>query len=64
MTGPLTIVPGTAKAFLARYKNRVVLVLGATAGDRWRIQWLTEDGESRVSAVKQKHLRAMPPQLF
>ncbi|BBA45458.1 hypothetical protein D7S91_37930 [Burkholderia contaminans] len=64
MTGPLTIDPGTAEAFLARYKDRVVLVLGVTAGDRRRIRWLTEDGESRVSAVKQKHLRAMPPQLF
>ncbi|TES63836.1 hypothetical protein E2P84_38905 [Burkholderia cepacia] len=64
MTGALTIVPWTAEAFLARYKDRVVLVLGVTAGDRRRIQWLTEDGKPRVSAVKQKHLRAMPPQLF
>jgi hypothetical protein len=49
---------------LARYKNRIVRILGVTQGERSRIQWLTEDGETRISAVKQKNLHQMQPQLF
>lgn len=49
---------------LARYKDRIVQVLGVTPGARWKIQWLTEGGEIRVSAVKPGNLRQMPPQLF
>lgn len=55
---------GPADGSLARYKNRIVRVLGATQCDRMRIQWLTEDGELRVSAVKGKNLHQMQPQLF
>lgn len=49
---------------LARYKNRIVRVLGATPSKRLRIQWLTEDGELRISAVQGKNLHQMQPQLF
>ena len=49
---------------LARYKNRIVRVLGATRSERLKIQWLTEDGELRVSAVKEENLHRMQPQLF
>lgn len=49
---------------LARYKNRIVRVLGPTQSQRLRIQWLTEDGELRVSAVKGNNLKPMQPQLF
>ncbi|PNE59896.1 hypothetical protein A8H39_01755 [Paraburkholderia fungorum] len=55
-------VPGESS--LARYKNRIVLVLGVAQGERSKIQWLTEDGESRISAVKRKNLHQMQPQLF
>lgn len=53
-----------ADMVLARYKDRIVQVLGVTPGARWKIQWLTEGGEIRVSAVKPGNLRQMPPQLF
>lgn len=49
---------------LARYKDRIVRVLGVTPGKRLKIQWLTEDGEIRESAVKPHNLRQMQPQLF
>jgi len=49
---------------LARYKNRIVRIVGVTQGERSRIQWLTEDGETRISAVKQENLHQMQPQLF
>ncbi|KAF7964128.1 hypothetical protein AWV80_41740 [Cupriavidus sp. UYMU48A] len=55
---------GPVAGTLARYKNRIVRVLGATQSDRMRIQWLTEDGVLRVSAVKGKNLYKMQPQLF
>lgn len=55
---------GPEDGSLARYKNRIVRVLGATQSDRLRIQWLTEDGEMRVSAVMGKNLHKMQPQLF
>jgi hypothetical protein len=49
---------------LARYKNLIVRIIGVTERDRSRIQWITEDGELRVSAVKRENLRPMQPQLF
>lgn len=55
---------GPADGTLARYKNRIVRVLGSTRSERFRIQWLTEDGELRISAVKGKNLHKMQPQLF
>ncbi|UIF89292.1 hypothetical protein KAF44_30460 (plasmid) [Cupriavidus necator] len=55
---------GPADGTLARYKNRIVRVLGSTQSQRFRIQWLTEDGELRVSAVNGKNLHRMQPQLF
>lgn len=53
-----------AEGPLARYKNRIVRIIGVTQGERSKIQWLTEDGETRISAVKSENLYQMQPQLF
>ncbi|VVE18164.1 MULTISPECIES: hypothetical protein [Pandoraea] len=55
---------GPEQGSLARYKNRIVRVVGVAQGERSKIQWLTEDGEMRMSAVKWKNLHRMQPQLF
>jgi hypothetical protein len=59
-----SLAQGPAHGSFARYKNRIVRVVGVARGERSKIQWITEDGEMRMSAVKWKNLHEMQPQLF
>lgn len=49
---------------IARYKGRVVRVLGEARGQRSMIEWLDERSKTRRSAVKWTNLIPLPAQLF
>jgi hypothetical protein len=52
------------KETIARYKGRVVRVLGEARGERSMIEWVDECNKIRRTAVKWTNLSPLPAQLF
>ena len=49
---------------LARYRDRIVEVLGEARGQRIMIRSIHADGSERLTAVKLNNLRPLDDQLF
>ncbi|WP_244817761.1 hypothetical protein [Caballeronia sp. Lep1P3] len=53
-----------AKGALARYRNRIVEVLGEARGERVMIRSIHDDGTERRTAVKWMNLLPLDSELF